>query len=127
MVQPSMHETLMAPFTSSEMHDSLMAIDGQKCHGEDGLSRAFFTTFWNQIQQPLLAAFQQIFSSGQMPASLSSGLICLIPKGGDRQELRQWRPITLLSTAYKILAKMISARVRPFLSDLIHDTQTGFV
>ena len=62
-----------------------------------------------------------------MLESLSLGLICLIPKGGDRQEIRQWRPITLLTTAYKILAKMISARVRPLLPDLIHDTQTGFV
>ena len=62
-----------------------------------------------------------------MPESLSSGLICLIPKGGDRQEIRHWRPITLLTTAYKILAKMISARVRPLLPDLIHDTQIGFV
>ena len=117
----------MAPFTLTKMRAALMAIDGQKCPGEDGLSRAFFTAFWDNLEQPLLGAFQQIFSSGQMPESLSSGLICLIPKGGDRQELRQWRPITLLTTAYKILAKMISTRVRPLLPDLIHDTQTGFV
>ena len=62
-----------------------------------------------------------------MLESLASGLICLIPKGGDRLEIRQWRPITLLPTAYKILAKMISNRIRPLLPDLIHDTQTGFV
>ena len=122
-----MGENLLAPFTTEEMQDAIMSIDGQKCPGEDGLSRAFFTTFWEQIHQPLLAAFQHIFSSGQMPESLASGLICLIPKGGDRQEIRQWRPITLLPTAYKILAKMISSRIRPLLPDLIHDTQTSFV
>ena len=58
-----------------------------------------------------------------MPESLVSGLICLLPKGGDRQ----WRPITLLPTTYKILAKMISGYIHPLLPDLIHDTQTGFV
>ena len=68
IIQPSMQASLMAPFTTTEMQEALMAIDGQKCLGEDGLSRAFFTTFWDQIQQPL-------------PKSLSSGLICLIPKG----------------------------------------------
>ena len=62
-----------------------------------------------------------------MPESLASRLICLIPKGGDRQEIRQWCPITLLPTAYKILAKMISSRIRPLLPNLIHDTQIGFV
>ena len=60
-----------------------------------------------------------------MPESLALGLICLVR--GDRQEITQWCPITLLPTAYKILAKMINGRIRPLLSDLIHDTQTGFI
>ena len=47
IVQPSMQTTLMAPFTTIEMQEALMAIDGQKCPGEDGLSRAFFTSFWD--------------------------------------------------------------------------------
>ena len=62
-----------------------------------------------------------------MLESLASGLVCLLPKGGDRQEIRQWRPITLLPTVYKILAKMISGRMRPLLPNLIHDMQPGFV
>ncbi|MCO5601072.1 hypothetical protein L7F22_055189 [Adiantum nelumboides] len=62
-----------------------------------------------------------------MPQSMCSGLISLIPKVGDTTRLRQWRPITLLSLVYKILAKLISSRLRPFLPDLIHMSQTGFV
>ena len=46
LVQPCMQAALMAPFTTSEMQEALMAIDGQKYPGEDGLSRAFFTIFW---------------------------------------------------------------------------------
>ena len=57
-----------------------------------------------------------------MPERLSLGLVYLIPKGGDCEEIRQWRHITLLSTTYKILAILINARVRPLLLDLIHDT-----
>ena len=56
----------MAPFTMVEMQHAMMAIDGQKCHEEDGLSEVFFTTFWDQIHQPLLATFQQIFRSGHV-------------------------------------------------------------
>ncbi|MCO5579239.1 hypothetical protein L7F22_033093 [Adiantum nelumboides] len=32
-----------------------------------------------------------------------------------------------MSSVYKILARMITARLRPFLLDLIHSSQTGFV
>ena len=83
-----MGEALMAPFTTAEMPNEVMAIDGQKCPSEDGISRAFFTTYWDRIHQLLLAAFRQIFSSGQMPKSLLVGMIYLLPKGGDRQEIR---------------------------------------
>ena len=84
LMQPSMGETLLAPFTMTKMQEAVLAIDGQKCPGEHGLSKAFFTTFWEQIHQPLLAAFQQIFSNIQMSKSLSADLICLLPKGGNR-------------------------------------------
>ncbi|MCO5548396.1 hypothetical protein L7F22_001853 [Adiantum nelumboides] len=56
-----------------------------------------------------------------------SGIISLIPKGGDASSLRQWRPISLMPLVYKIAARMISTRPRPFLPDLIHSSQTGFV
>ncbi|MCO5578527.1 hypothetical protein L7F22_032370 [Adiantum nelumboides] len=75
----------------------------------------------------LLPGCQDIFTSGCMPPSLCSGLISLIPKGGDTTRLRQWRPITLLSSVYKILAKLISSLLRPYLPDLIHTSQIGFV
>ena len=45
IVQLRMGEDLLAPFTTTEMQDAMVVIDGQKCPGEDGLSRAFFTTF----------------------------------------------------------------------------------
>ncbi|MCO5559170.1 hypothetical protein L7F22_012764 [Adiantum nelumboides] len=70
---------------------------------------------------------QHIFDMGSMPQSMSSGIISFIPKGGDASTLQQWGPITLMSLVYKILARMISARLRPFLPDLIHLSQTGFV
>ena len=48
--------------------------------------------------------------------ALAEGLIHLIPKeGGDREDIRHWRPITLLGTAYKILAKALSLRLQPRL------------
>ena len=63
-----------------------------------------------------------------MPESLTEGFIFLIPKEGwDREDIRHWRPITILNSAYKILAKALSLRLQPMLDSLIHATQTGFV
>ena len=86
LIEPSMGEALIAPFTITEMQEAVRDIDGQKCLGEDMLSKAFFTTFWEQIHQPLLAAFKQIFSNEHMPESLALGLICLLPKADKRSD-----------------------------------------
>ena len=62
---------------------------------------------------------------GILPNSFSESLIFLIPKErGNKEEVRQWRPITILNSAYKILAKALSLRLQPMLESLIHDTQT---
>ncbi|MCO5580536.1 hypothetical protein L7F22_034404 [Adiantum nelumboides] len=79
------------------------------------------------LQEPLQEGLQEIFDTGCVPWSMSLGIISLIPKGGDASTMRQSRPITLMSSVYKILARMITARQRPLLLDLIHSSQTGFV
>ena len=109
------------------MEDAISALDALSCPGEDGLTCAFFLQYWDIMRLPLVSGLQNIFDTGQMPASLCSGLIALIPKGGDAADLRQWRPITLLPSIYKILARLISSRLQPLMPDLIHDTQTAFI
>lgn len=66
--------------------------------------------------------------TGRLPDAMAEGFIFLIPKeGGDGEEVQRWRPIMILNSAYKILAKALSLRLQPMLEFLIHPTQTRFV
>lgn len=47
IVTDQMWTALMAPFTEIELAVAFQSQSGQKCPGEDGLSKAFFTTFWD--------------------------------------------------------------------------------
>ena len=68
------------------------------------------------------------FDSGHLPEAWGAGLIFLIPKGDlASDDISQWRPITILNTIYKIFAKTISLRLQPWLPQLIHSSQTGFI
>jgi hypothetical protein len=68
-----------------------------------------------------------MLASREASAFINRGLITLIPKTGDRSKLRNWRPITLLGSVYKILAKALAGRLQAFLLDIIKPNQTGFV
>ena len=63
-----------------------------------------------------------------MPAEWNEGMIYLIPKlEGVVDDIKKWRPITLLNTVYKVYAKLLATRLQPFLPHIVHKTQTGFI
>ena len=69
-----------------------------------------------------------MFNTGPMPQMWKEGLICLIPKGDVvTDEVKGWRPITLLNTIYKMYVKLLMLRLQPFLPDIVHESQTGFM
>lgn len=50
---------------------------------------------------------QTSIQHGSLPAWVNRGLIALLHKGGNREELANWRPISLLNVAYKITVKAL--------------------
>ena len=53
--------------------------------------------------------------------------MCIPKEGKDKTFFKNWRPITLLNTVYKIASSCIARRVKPVLPQLIHDHLKGFL
>jgi len=55
-------------------------------------------------------------------------MINLIPKKDkDLRLLKNWRPVTLLNTDYKILTKTLSNRLQQVISKIVHTDQVGYI
>jgi hypothetical protein len=98
-----------------------------KAPGCDGIPTEFFQESINEISPTLFQAFSAMLRNGETSELINKGLITLIPKFGDHAKLGNWRPITLLGSMYKILAKMLARRLQVFLPSVIRPSQTGFV
>jgi hypothetical protein len=98
-----------------------------KAPGCDGIPTKFFQEFMNEISPTLLQAFRAMLRNGETSELINKGLIALIPKYGDHAKLGNWRPITLLGSLYKILAKTLARRLQAFLPSVIRPSQTDFV
>ena len=48
-------------------------------------------------------------------------------KKGDRDDIKNWRPITLLNIDYKIVAKTFAERLKKVLPTIIHPDQKAFL
>lgn len=69
----------------------------------------------------------QIFASSKMPEYLNQTLITLVPKCNNPESFNNYQPISLCNTVYKLVLKILVARIRPLLANLVSPFQTVFV
>lgn len=111
-------EALDATITLQELTTAVMQMASGKSSGLDGLPAEFFKHFWNFLGHDLLDVFNESFNNGTLPASCRRAVVSLLPKKGDQTLLKNWRPVALLCTDYKILSKVLANRLKVFM-DLI--------
>ena len=97
--------------SDSELESTLKKMENNKSPGIDGLTSNFYKHFWPTIGQELTRVFNYCFHHGTLTLAQRRDVITLIFKKGDRTRLKNWRPITLLTTDYKILTKALATRL----------------
>ena len=75
------------------------------------------------IINDLAELYNNIYIKKTMPKTMSTAITKLIYKKGDRADLKNWRPISLLNTDYKILSKIINNKFKIILQKIISKNQ----
>lgn len=119
--------------TSDELLAALKAAPRGKAPGMDGLPYEFYLAFWELLVGPMLAAFNEPFLSDDVEPLLGDtsrlGVVIMLHKGAGkpRDDLANYRPITLLNCDVKLVAKVMVQRWGVPLSTVVDTTQTAFV
>ncbi len=111
---------LSQDFTILEMHKALKGFKRGKAPEADGLPLEFYLTFWDILAHELLAVFNDLETLDRLPGSFRIGIVSLLYKKGDRTDLKNWRPITLLNLDCKLFSKVLATRMSTVLEDVIH-------
>ena len=98
-----------------------------KAPGLDGFSMAFFHCCWRVVERDVLAVIEEFYQYNKFEKSLNATFIALILKKNDASNIRDFRPISLLGSVYKILTKVLSNRLKVVLDKLISESQYSFV
>lgn len=109
--------------TVEECENALKQMKTNKSPGIDGLPYEFYSCFWTLLGNDLVAVFNSSFSSGRLSFTQRTGLITLLFKKGDKLNTANWRPISLLCTDYKILAKVLTNRLLSVISTVVAPDQ----
>ncbi|KAG0755460.1 hypothetical protein G6F24_011820 [Rhizopus arrhizus] len=63
----------------------------------------------------------------KFPATWQQSVVVLLPKKGERSQLQNWRPISLICADAKIFTRLLATRINEVLPHLIDVHQTGFM
>ena len=114
--------------TVDDFTQAVRTLKHNKSPGPDGIMAEFMQFFWGKIKDMYYKAIICAKQKGHLHLSTCRGIIQLIPKKGrDPLLLKNWRPLTMLSIDYKILAKALADRLKVILPDLISEEQNSFM
>ena len=114
-------------FEREEILQVVKELEGDKAPAPVGFSMAFYHHCWRVVEKDVLAVFEEFFQHCKFEKSLNATFIALIPKKIDASNVRDFHPISLVGSVYKILAKVLAIRLRVVLDQLISETQNRFV
>nr|GEW64351.1 RNA-directed DNA polymerase, eukaryota [Tanacetum cinerariifolium] len=79
------------------------------------------------IDQDVVAAVSEFFSSSKFPSGCNASFITLIPKTHDAKLVKDFRPISLIGSIYKIITNIMANLIILVMSNLVSDVQSAFV
>ena len=114
--------------TEDELLISLKSMQNNKTPGNDGLTKEFYETFWNEIKLVFLKSLKQAKEKGQLIISQRQAVIKLTEKKDrDKRYIKNWRTISLLNVDTKIVSKALAAKLKIVLLTIISTNQTAHV
>lgn len=113
--------------TEAEVKKALGGAKGGRSPGPDGIAYDLYKEFREVFIPVLSAVFTSIGRCGSTGEGFLDGAISILYKKGDRSMPANYRPITLLNTDYRLLAKVMAARLGKALRDVVSVEQTAFL
>jgi hypothetical protein len=121
------YRSLTRPFLEAEVKEAVWDCDSFKSPGPDGVNFGFFKDFWVELKGDVMRFISEFHRNGKLTKGINSTFIALIPKVDSPQRLNDFRPISLVGSLYKILAKVLANRLRLVVGSVISESQTAFV
>ncbi|GJU27859.1 RNA-directed DNA polymerase, eukaryota [Tanacetum coccineum] len=113
--------------TKEEIKRAMWDCGIDKSPGPDGFTFGFYRRYWDIIEKNVVDAVSYLFTEGTFPKGGNASFIALIPKMQDAKVVKDYRPISLIGSMYKIIAKILANHLVVVLGDLVNEVQSAFI
>lgn len=119
--------SLVAHVTLTEIVTALHSLPNDKVSGPDGYTKEFFIAAWPIVGGEFITAIQSFFLYGFLPTGINATVLSLIPKVENAQSMKEFRPIACCNLLYKVISKVLAARLQVLMPTAIEPNQSAFV
>lgn len=95
--------------------------------GPDVFGFSFFKCCWEIIKADVLGFTNHFHLKDVLPKAVTSFFLTMIPKHSNPQKLQDYKPICLIRSLYKILSKLLAARLKKVVTGLVSHCQSTFI
>ncbi|GJR93606.1 RNA-directed DNA polymerase, eukaryota [Tanacetum coccineum] len=120
-------EGLECEVTLQELKTAVWDCGMDKSPGPDGFTFGFYRHFWSTIEEDVFGAVKHFFTHGDIPKGCNSSFVALIPKVPDANLVNDFRPISLIGSIYKVIAKILANRLVGVLGIIVNEVQSAFI
>ena len=124
--------SLDATITAEEVDAAIKTLKPHKACTQDDFANELFIFGGPAASRALAPVFDLVFRGGAIPPSWREGTIISLHKGGNRQDVSNYRGITILSALGKLYAIVLNRRLVMHLEGeldhpcFLHESQAGF-
>lgn len=108
----------VAETTPFEIQTIISKLPNTSSVGDDGIPTGFVKQNAEALSAPLALLFNESLSTGIFPDLFKKAVVVPLFKSGDRLDISNYRPISLLSVFSKILEKLVHSRLMKFLEKI---------
>ncbi|CAM8884344.1 unnamed protein product [Rhodiola kirilowii] len=116
-----------SPFTASEVQEATFQLGPTKAPGFDGYSALFYQKSWELVKGEVYQFALKFLNEGVLDPAVNETLITLVPKVRNPVCFNDFRPISLVNVAMKIISKAMANRLKRVLPQLISVNQSAFI
>ncbi len=99
----------------NELDQAIDECNLKSAPGADGFSNRFIKHFWEYFRVPLHKYALFCYNQGSLTENFRSANVKLIPKKKvGTENVKNWRPISLLNCFYKCISRAIANRMKKY-------------
>nr|GFA28145.1 RNA-directed DNA polymerase, eukaryota [Tanacetum cinerariifolium] len=120
-------EEIECDVTNEEIKRAVWECGTDKAPGHGGFTFGFFRRFWELLECDVTKAVSYFFVNCDIPKGCNSSFITLILKHQNAKLAKDFRPISLIGSFYKIIAKILDNRLVNVLDEIVNEVQSAFI